>query len=33
MLADFNVRENIRQQIPTEKQKRYDIYDVIQKGN
>jgi len=30
---DFSVRENMRQQVPTEKQKRNDIYDVILKKN
>lgn len=33
MIIDFNVRKNMRQQVPTEKQKRHDIYDVIQKKN
>lgn len=32
-VLDFGARENMRQQIPTENQRRTDIYDTIQMKN
>jgi len=33
MFIDLSVRENMRQQIPTENQRRTDIYDTIEMKN
>lgn len=33
MFIDFSVRENMRQQIPTETQRRTDVYDTIEIKN
>lgn len=33
MFIDFSAREKMRQQIPTEHQRRTDIYDTIEMKN
>jgi len=33
MIIDFSIRENMRQQIPTENQRRTDIYNTIEMKN